>query len=92
MSEYLHSQGHEEAYVLGAVCAHWADVVGADVAAHVTPASVRDGELRVSVDHAGWVTQLAFLSDQILARLGEQLGQHLVGRLKVTVRARPGVE
>ncbi|MCU1493450.1 MAG: hypothetical protein JWO62_1214 [Acidimicrobiaceae bacterium] len=92
LDAYLRSQGHEGAYLLGAVCGCWSEVVGAEVAAHVTPLALRGDDLVVAVDHAGWVTQLPFLAGQILTQLEERVGQHVAARLKVTVRGRPGIE
>lgn len=92
LGAYLRSQGHEEALLLGAVCACWDKVVGDEVAAHATPRALRGGELVVSVDHAGWATQLAFLSDQILSGLEGQVGAPVARALKVTVQGRAGLE
>ena len=92
LSAYLRGQGHEDAYLLGRVCGCWGTVVGEEVAAHATPRLLRAGELVVTVDHPGWVTQLAFLGEQILARLEAELGTPVARTLKATVRGRPGVE
>ena len=44
------------------VFADWAGLVGEDVAAHCTPVSLRDGELRVSAESTAWATQLRLLA------------------------------
>lgn len=57
--------------LLRQVFARWEEVVGPDVAAHATPVSVRDGILRVVVDHPAWATSLRMLSGQVIERLSD---------------------
>jgi len=92
LAAYLESEGHEEVYLLGAVCACWPDVVGPDVAAHATPKALRGNELVVTADQGGWVTQLAFLADEILTQLERHLGRPVAQRIRVTVTGRAGLE
>lgn len=89
---FLRSQGHEEAGELGALLSCWDEVAGAEVAAHATPRSLRDGVLVVAVDHPAWATQLAFLSGHLLASLERRLGRPVATSLEVTTRRRRGVE
>ena len=74
---------------LGAVFGHWEDVVGASVAAHARPTSLRDGVLRVEVDEPGWATQLRYLAPDILRRCAEVAGPDVVVSVDVKV-ARSG--
>jgi len=92
LDAYLRGQGREETFLLGRICGCWEEVVGLDVATHAVPRALRDGELLVAVDRPGWVTQLAFLAEDILAKLEAQLGERVARSLKATVRGRPGVE
>ncbi|HUZ18990.1 MAG TPA: DUF721 domain-containing protein [Acidimicrobiales bacterium] len=85
LDEYLTSQGYGEARRLAAISACWAEVVGPEVAAHVTPRALREGRLVVSVDHPAWGTELAFLAQQILSSLAERLGEGVAGGLEITV-------
>ncbi len=88
LDEYLASQGLSGMRVFADIVACWEEVVGPDVAAHARPRSLTGAELVVAVDHPGWATQLAFLSDTICDRLADQLGYRVVGRLKGHVDAR----
>ena len=74
---------------LGAVFGHWEEVVGASVAAHARPTSLRDGVLRVEVDEPGWATQLRYLGPEIVRRCAEVAGPDVVVSVDVKV-ARPG--
>lgn len=82
VDEYLASEGLLGMKTFADVVGCWTEVVGADVAAHAHPRSLRGKELVVAVDHPGWATQLAFLSDAICDRLADQLGWRAVERLK----------
>src|SRR6202035_766323 len=87
VDSFLKSQGLSEMRDLAAVVAHWSEIVGKDVASHVTPTALRKGELIVSVDHATWATELSFLTDRILERLSEQVGNGVVTAVKARVRS-----
>lgn len=65
--------------------AHWAEVVGATVAAHARPRSLRDGVLTIAVDAPPWATQLRYLEQQIRARLREISGQDSITTVRVVV-------
>lgn len=62
----------------------WAEIVGADVAAHCNPSGLRQGELRVSAVSTAWATQLRLLQGTLLARIVAELGPDVVTRIVVT--------
>jgi predicted nucleic acid-binding Zn ribbon protein len=62
----------------------WAEIVGADVAAHCAPSGLRQGELRVSAVSTAWATQLRLLQGTVLARIVADLGPDVVTRIVVT--------
>lgn len=68
------------------IFSQWDDVVGAAVAAHARPLSLRDGVLSVAVDNPAWATQLRLLGNDLLARLSEAAGPGVVTSLDVRVR------
>ena len=51
------------------VILRWADVAGADTAAHATPISLEDGVLTVQCDSTAWAKQLQFMRAQLLTRI-----------------------
>ena len=67
----------------------WATVVGPQIAAHATPATLRDGVLALAVDDPAWATQLRYLEQDLLAKVREALGPDEVTSIEVRVR-RPG--
>ena len=59
--------------VLSVIFSRWEEVVGAAVAAHSRPVSLRRSTLVVSVDHPAWATQLRSLGATILAPLATRI-------------------
>lgn len=68
-----------DATVLG----RWPQLVGADIADHCTPVSLRDGELVLQAESTAWATQLRTLQRQLLARLAGAVGRDVVRRIRV---------
>jgi len=53
----------------------WEQAVGADVARHCRPGTLRDGVLEAIVDSSTWCQQLQLRRPQLLAALREALGE-----------------
>lgn len=73
--------------VVGVVFAHWEEVVGAAMAAHVRPVRIESGTLLVVADHPAWATQTRQLGPDIVARIAERCGGG-DGPSRVEVRVR----
>jgi predicted nucleic acid-binding Zn ribbon protein len=90
----LDEEGWKLAAATGSVFGRWAQIVGADLAAHTKPESLRDGELTVVADSTAWATQLRLLAAQLVHRLNAELGTGTVRRVKVlgpvSATRRPG--
>ena len=90
----LDAEGWTLAAATGSVFGRWAQIVGADLAAHTTPESLTDGELTVTADSTAWATQLRLLAAQLVRRLNSELGDGTVQRVKVrgpvTAQRKPG--
>lgn len=65
------------------VFGRWAAIVGAEVAAHCSPESYRDGLVSVRTDSTAWATQLRLLAPTVVRRLNEELGDGSVLRIDV---------
>src|SRR5450755_1823078 len=79
----ISDQGWALAAATGSVFGRWAQIVGADLAAHTTPDTLSDGELTVTADSTAWATQLRLLAGQLVRRLNVELGDGAVRRVKV---------
>ena len=75
--------------VLAAVLTGWPEVVGEAVAAHARPRTLRQGVLIVEVDSPEWATQLRYLEEELVRRLGRNLRPGVVSGIRAVVR-RPG--
>lgn len=73
----------------GQLFARWAELVGDDVAEHVTPERLEGTELIVRADSTAWATQLRLLQRQLLKRLAAGLGDGVVSVIKVAGPAAP---
>ncbi len=83
ISGLVSEAGWELAVATGSVFGRWAQIVGADLAAHTTPVGLSEGELVVSADSTAWATQLRLLASQLVRRLNVELGDGAVRRVQV---------
>ena len=79
----IDARGWQEATVSGSVSGRWAQIVGADLAAHTRPDGLADGELTVTADSTAWATQVRLLAAQLVRRLNADLGEGAVQRVRV---------
>jgi predicted nucleic acid-binding Zn ribbon protein len=79
----LADQGWRQRAAVGGAFGRWAQIVGADLAAHARPEGFADGELVVVADSTAWATQLRLLADQLVRRLNGELGDGTVRRVRV---------
>lgn len=67
----------------GAVFGRWTELVGAEIAEHAQPVSLRDGELTVQASSTAWATQLRLLQRQLLGRIAAGVGRNVVTRMRI---------
>jgi hypothetical protein len=72
------------------VLSGWAAAVGPAVAGHARPRALREAVLTVEVDSAEWATQLRYLEEEVLRRLGRKVRPGVVRSLRVVVRRPSG--
>jgi hypothetical protein len=78
--------GSRDAIPLAALTAAWPEVVGQAIARQAWPLRIaRDGTLHVATASATWANELAFLADEIVARLHVRLGSDAPARLRCAV-------
>jgi predicted nucleic acid-binding Zn ribbon protein len=84
MAGYVAERGWQRPIAEARIFTDWPALVGADIAAHCTPTTLRSGELRVAAESTAWATQLRLLSSTLLARLVAELGKEVVTRLVIS--------
>jgi len=87
LDQLLRRAGAPGAVAPTAIWAHWDEAVGAAVAAHARPLSVKGSTLVVGVDTPAYATQLRLLAPQLLKRVAEFGGTGAINAIEVTVRA-----
>ncbi len=88
-SRLVADRGWVDRVSAGVVFARWAQLVGAEVAEHAQPVSLKDGELVVRAGSTAWATQLRLLQRQLIARITAGVGPGVVNRLRVQGPATP---
>ncbi len=83
MGRIIGERGWTTDVAVGGVVGRWAEIVGDEVAAHVTPETFQDGMLAVRADSTAWATQVRLLVPALLRRLAEELGEGVVERVTV---------
>jgi predicted nucleic acid-binding Zn ribbon protein len=79
----LRDQGWQGAAAVGSVFGRWAEIVGADLAAHTRPDRLDGGELVIIADSTAWATQVRLLAGTLIRRLNTELGSAAITRVKV---------
>ncbi|MGH3687963.1 MAG: DciA family protein [Pseudonocardiaceae bacterium] len=88
-SRLVADRGWADQVSAGVVFARWAQLVGAEVAEHAQPVSLKEGELVVRAGSTAWATQLRLLQRQLIARIAAGVGPGVVNRLRVQGPAAP---
>jgi predicted nucleic acid-binding Zn ribbon protein len=81
--------GAPTAKALSGLFQQWDEMVGAGIAAHTKPVSLKRGVLVVDVDSNAWATQLRYMTADLVAKCCEELGEGAVKQIELRVaRAR----
>jgi predicted nucleic acid-binding Zn ribbon protein len=83
-ANFVTDRGWERPLAQARLFTGWADIVGAEVAAHCEPSGLREGELRISAESTAWATQLRLLAGTLLARIVAELGPEVVTKVVIT--------
>lgn len=85
----ISERGWEVPVAVGDAMDRWAEIVGADIAAHAEPLSFDEGVLAVQASSTAWATQLRLLAPDIVRRLNTELGHGTVLRIDVKAPSGP---
>ena len=75
--------GVESALQTGTLWRKWREIVGAEIAAHAEPTSLKEGVLRVRADSAAWATEIGYLGPEIARKANAMAGSTLVKEVRV---------
>ena len=93
MDALVNIRGWQDEVAIGGVIGRWADIVGADVAAHVSVEAFEPGpdgaELVLRADSTAWATQVRLLLPALRRRLDEELGDGVITKVRISGPAAP---
>lgn len=67
----------------GMVVSKWDEIVGEEIAAHVTIESFDEGVLKLQASSTAWATQVRLLQSQLLSTIADTVGDGVVHQLKI---------
>ena len=83
LDDLIEQQGWRADSSLAVLMTQWADIVGTDLAEHVTPVSFSEGELVLQAESTTWATQTRLLLPQLHAAVDERVGTGVVRAIRV---------
>jgi predicted nucleic acid-binding Zn ribbon protein len=87
LERVMRSLGAPPPATLNLVFDSWSDIVGTAIGGASTPLSLDRGVLVVGVPDGGWASQLRWMERDLLTKISEAVGEGVVERLDVRVRA-----
>lgn len=85
LPDVLRDLGLGEAATAARISQAWAELVGAEAAAHSWPAALRGGTLEVAVDASVWAQHLQLRCPELLAALADRLGGEAPRALRLRI-------
>jgi predicted nucleic acid-binding Zn ribbon protein len=87
----LRHLGAPSADVLTTIVTRWPEIVGEQIAGRAVPVTVHDGRLTIRVEDPAWASQLRWLEQEVVDRIGALVGRDVVNAIEVRVgEAKPG--
>jgi predicted nucleic acid-binding Zn ribbon protein len=80
---FIVDQGWQDESAVATLMGQWADIVGADIAEHVTPTAFTDGELTLQAESTAWATQVRLLLPDLHRAVDDRVGAGVVTRIRV---------
>jgi predicted nucleic acid-binding Zn ribbon protein len=83
LNALIADQGWSTQTATADVLSRWAEIVGADLAEHVTPQGFNEGELTLIADSTTWATQVRLLLPQVHQTLDKALGTGVITKITI---------
>ena len=64
----------------------WEGCVGELIATHSRPIGVADGTLEIEVDEPAWASELAWMTDDLLARISSYLNSAEITEISIKIK------
>lgn len=83
VEDLLAERGWAEDSAIAVLVTRWAQIVGPDLADHVTPVSFTDGDLVLQAESTAWATQVRLLLPELQRVVDEEVGSGVVRQIRV---------
>lgn len=83
LERLISERGWKTAAAGGDLLASWSEVVGGDLAAHVSPESLSDGELVLRAESTTWANAATLFAGQIQEAIDQFVGPGVVTRITI---------
>lgn len=84
ISGLVEDRGWDSGLAEGNLFAHWASIVGEEIATHAEPISLLDGKLLIQTSSTAWATQLTLVQSEIMEKIRASAPGALVESLSIT--------
>jgi predicted nucleic acid-binding Zn ribbon protein len=79
----VRDQGWAAESAVALLMGEWEQIVGRDMAEHVSAVSFSEGELTLSAESTTWATQVRLLLPQVQRAVDERVGRGVVTRIRI---------
>ncbi len=83
LDRLVREQGWEDRTAVAVLIGEWAQIVGRDLAEHVSPVGFADGELTLQAESTTWATQVRLLLPELHRSVDERVGRGVVTRIRI---------
>ena len=87
LDDWARSHGYSHRLAVSALLDRWEQIVGSEVAAHVSVGEYRPtksgGTVVLTADSPSWALQMKYLKDTVLVRIEEEVGPGVVSHISI---------
>ncbi|MFN8016464.1 MAG: DUF721 domain-containing protein [Acidimicrobiia bacterium] len=86
VEQFSNSSANTNVLVISNIHEIWESIVGSDVSANVKVKYIRNGVLYLTAKHGAWVTQINYMSQNILDRINEISNVEKINSISVGIK------
>jgi predicted nucleic acid-binding Zn ribbon protein len=79
----IRDQGWQDQSAVAVLISQWGEIVGRDIAEHVTPVSFDEGVLLLQAESTAWATQVRLLLPQLHRAVDDRVGKGVVTAIRI---------
>ena len=86
MEQFSNASANTNVLVVSSVHDMWKEIVGADISDNVKVKYIRNETLYLTATHGAWVTQINYISQNILDRINEISGEEKINNISIGIK------